>query len=41
MESLDSMEDITIPWSQTDGNALMNEPLDEALTEQTVGSNGK
>ena len=39
MESLGSMEES--PWSISDGNALMNDSLDEALFEQTIGSNGK
>lgn len=39
MESLGSMEES--PWSITDGNALMNDSLDKALFEQTIGSNGK
>ena len=39
MESSGPMEES--PWSQSDGNALMNDSLDEALFEQTIGSNGK
>ena len=39
MESSGSMEES--PWSSTDGNDLMNDSIDEALFEQTIGSNGK
>ena len=38
MESSGSMEES--PWSSMDGNDLMNDSIDEALFEQTIGSNG-
>ena len=28
------------PWLSMDGNDLMNDSIDEALFEQTIGSNG-
>jgi len=39
MESSGSMEES--PCSSMDGNDLMNDSIDEALFEQTIGSNGK